>query len=390
MKLIKIMAIFYNSYKSVVNLQQTTEIIDLTLLFMSFSYPVMLLLAVHMNNNNKELTMDKLKLIGVTALAGSLAATSAIAGSMSVSGSATVTHTTKTKAVTGQSLGMASGLTFTGSGELDNGNAVSVNIAHDDQNTWSAGDVSLTVDGLGTFKFDQGGGTGIDRIDDKMPTAWEESDGAGSGAGLKTVSGVGGGTDIEWAVSSDMLPGALKGLYISFSPEADGQKVNDKSTGGNQNNVGSGFDIVADIGMGGADVFVGYTDIEREDGPDQTVKGVGFTYAVGGITVGYQITRDELGGNNGNVDAYENDAFGISFSINDDLSVSYGEHESTKEYAEGSGVSDVSVTTGSLQAAYSMGGMSLKVAMTDVSNGNYSTAAGKDYDVTSMALTLAF
>ena len=335
--------------------------------------------------------MDKLKLIGVTALAGSLAATSALAGSMSVAGSANVTHTTKTKAVTGQSLGMTTGLTFTGSGELDNGNAVAVNVAHDDQNTWSAGDVSLTVDGIGKFTFDQGGGTGIYRIDDKMPTAWEESDGAGSGAGLKTISGVGGGTDIEWAVSSDMLPGALKALYISYSPEADGQKVNDKAVGGNQNDVGRGYDIVAEMGVGGADVFFGWTDISREDGPDQTVKGLGFTYAMGGVTVGYQITRDELGGQNGNVDAYENDAFGISFSVNDDLSISYGEHESTKEYVSGLvGPADIAVKTGSLQAAYSMGGMSLKVAFTDVENASYGTGTTSDYDVTTMALTLAF
>ena len=46
--------------------------------------------------------MNNIKKIGVTALAGSLAATSAIAGAMSVSGGATVTHTTKTGAVVGQ------------------------------------------------------------------------------------------------------------------------------------------------------------------------------------------------------------------------------------------------------------------------------------------------
>jgi len=343
-------------------------------------------------NKQKELTMDKLKLIGITALAGSLAASSAIAGTMSVAGGATVTHVSKQKDVVGQPLGMATNLTFKGSGELDNGNTFAVNIAHDDKNTYSASDVSLTVDGVGTFTFDQGGGTGLDRIDDKMPTAWEESDGAGSGAALKTVAGAGGGTDIEWNVSADMLPGSMKGLYISYAPEADGTKVNDKATGGvsTQNNVGSGLDIVAEMGMGNMDVFVGYSDIEREDGPDQTQKGVGFTMAVGGVTVGYQITRDELGGANGNVDAYENDAYGISFAVNDDLSVSWGEHESTKEYAEGSGVSDIGVKTGSLQAAYSMGGMSLKIAFTDVENAVYGTGTTADYDVTTIAMSLAF
>ena len=91
--------------------------------------------------------MNKLKLVGVSALCGSLAAFSAQAGEMTVKGGATATYTTKENVVTGQPLGMATGLTFTGSGELDNGNAFTVNIAHDDQNTWSAADIGLTVAG---------------------------------------------------------------------------------------------------------------------------------------------------------------------------------------------------------------------------------------------------
>ena len=135
--------------------------------------------------------MNKLKVLGASALCGSLAAFSAQAGEMTVKGGATATYTTKEKVVTGQPLGMATGLTFTGSGELDNGNTFTVNIAHDDQNTWSAADIGLTVAGVGTFTFDQGGGTGMDRLDDKMPTAWEESFDGGLGTNIVTVTGVG-------------------------------------------------------------------------------------------------------------------------------------------------------------------------------------------------------
>jgi hypothetical protein len=56
--------------------------------------------------------MNKLKLLGVSALCGSLAAVSAQAGEMSVSGGANATYTTKAGAVTGQPLGMATNLTF--------------------------------------------------------------------------------------------------------------------------------------------------------------------------------------------------------------------------------------------------------------------------------------
>jgi len=331
--------------------------------------------------------MNKLKLVGVSALCGSLAAISAQAGEMSVSGGATATYTSKEGFVTGQPLGMASNLTFKGSGELDNGNSFAVNIAHDDKNTWSAADLSLTVDGMGTFTFDQGGGTGLDRLDDKMPTAWEESYDAGVGSKIATVTGVGGGTDIEWNLDSGMLPDGVA-MQISFAPEADGAKVNDKATGGGDNGVGYGYDVVVEhTGLGdGLSLFAGYSFIEADAGNDRVAGAIGATYAVGSFTIGYQYSKDELG--NHAYDYYENNAFGISFSVNDDLSLSYGEHES--ERSKGGGDTSTTLTTSSLQAAYTMGGATIKAAMSDVDNGSYSTTAQNDYDVKTIALSLAF
>jgi hypothetical protein len=89
----------------------------------------------------------------------------------------------------------------------------------------------------------------------------------------------------------------------------------------------------------------------------------------------------------GAVDVYENDAYGISYSVNDDLSISYGSHESDQSKdVPGS----VSLETTSIQAAYTMGGASFKIARSDVSNGSYSTAAANDYDVNTIMLSLAF
>jgi len=331
--------------------------------------------------------MNKLKVLGVSALCGSLAAISAQAGEMVVKGGATATYTTKDNAVTGQPLGMATNLTFAGSGELDNGNSFTVNIAHDDQNSWSAADIGMTVAGVGTFTFDQGGGTGLDRLDDKMPTAWEEAYDAGLGSNIVTVAGAGGGTDIEWAVDSSMLPDGLS-AYISWAPEADGAKVNDKAVGGGDNGVGFGYDIVLEHSglIDGANIFAGISHIESDFGNDQNQRAIGLTYAVGSVTLGYQYSKDELG--RVAVDYYENHAYGISFNVNDDLSLSYGVHESDQSY--GSADKTTTLETTSLQAAYSMGGMTLKAAMSDASNANYSTAAKNDYEVNSIAIALAF
>jgi len=338
--------------------------------------------------------MNKLKLLGVSALCGSLAAVSAQAGEMSVSGGANATYTTKAGAVTGQPLGMATNLTFKGSGELDNGNTFAVTIAHDDQNGYSTADISVDMAGIGKITFDQGGGTGLDRLDDKMPTAWEESFDAGAGSNIVTVTGAGGGTDIEWAIDAGMLPDGMT-AYFSYAPFANGDKVNDKAVSGTDAGAagtGHGWDIVVEHASlaDGLTAFAGYSSIEQQgnaddDKDDKDSWVVGFTYAVGGFTVGYQHSEESMG--QGAVDAYENDAYGVSFAVNDDLSISYGSHESDQSKdIPGS----VSLETTSIQAAYTVGGASFKLARSDVSNGSYSTAAAQDYDVNSIMLSLAF
>ena len=65
--------------------------------------------------------MNNMKKIGLTALAGSLVATSAFAGSMSVSGSAKMTYQSKGEEnVTGNPWSNSIGISFSGSGVLVN------------------------------------------------------------------------------------------------------------------------------------------------------------------------------------------------------------------------------------------------------------------------------
>jgi hypothetical protein len=337
--------------------------------------------------------MNKITKLGVSALCGTLAAVSAAnAGSMSVAGSANATWTSKDGSVNGNPLGMSTGLTFSGSGELDNGNAIAVNIYHDDQNAFSTADMSVDVAGIGKISLDQGGGTGMDRLDDKMPTAWEESYDTGVGTGIQTVVGVGGGTDIEWAISDGLLPDGLS-AYVSWTPEADGTAPNDKSSGGatTTDHEFDGFDIVLEhSGLAdGLNVFGGYSHIDQiERIGDRTTTALGFTYAIGSITVGYQISKDNKPGVIGSTaEAYENQAYGVSFAVNDSLSLSYGTHESEQKTSLSTATE---VKSESFQVAYSMGGATIKLAESQVDNASYSTAAANDKEARTIALTLAF
>ena len=341
--------------------------------------------------------MNKLTKIGVSALCGSLAAiTSANAGSMSVAGGATATWVSNGGQSTGNPIGLNSGLTFTGTGELDNGTTFTLTVTQADQTAYSSSNLVLTLPTLGTIGIDQGaGGQGLDRLDDMMPTAWEETNGTGTPSGLQTVAGVGGSTNVEWGVSSDMLPDGVS-LHLAYSPRATGKQANDKATGVADNGVGSGWDIVLQhSGLAdGLNVFAGMSEIEQAKATtdastgDRTQYALGFTYAVGATTFGYQYTRDNLQTRtSASTSYYDNVAYGVSFNVNDDLSISYGVHESDKVKTN---VSTVTNENASLQVAYTMGGASIKFAETSVDNSNYSTASSDDVDGHTIALTLAF
>jgi len=334
--------------------------------------------------------MNKLTKIGVSALCGSLAAVSAAnAGELTVKGGATATYTSLEAQTTGNPIGLSSGMTFTGSGELDNGSTFALTLTHTDQSAYSGGNIAITTPSMGKFVIGQSGG-GIDRYDDMMPTAWEETNGTGLATGLDTVAGVGAATNIEWSAPADMLGDGIS-LHIAYSPTATGGAINDKAVGGDSGATGSGWDIAVSHNslIEGLNVFAGHSTQEQakeKNDSDRQEKVIGATYAAGGFTIGYQWSKESLNPTTGAaVSYYENDAFGILFAVNDDLSISYGKHKSDK-------VTNAATSTeldgDSLQIAYSMGGASIKIAETSVSDGKYNTA--NDLDATTVALTLAF
>jgi outer membrane protein OmpU len=285
---------------------------------------------------------------------------------------------------------MASGVAFAGSGELDNGSTFALSIGHDDKNTYSASSIAITTPSMGKFTITHSGG-GIDAIDDMMPTAWEETDGTSLGVGMVTATGNKASGHIEWTA-----PTVVDGLSATFlwTPRATGTVQNDKTQSGDANGGDKGgYDVVLQhSGLAdGLNVFAGYAVTEAyalARTSDRQEKVVGATYAVGGFTLGYQ--RSKLDQNMTGVATtsyYENDAYGVSFAVNDNLSVSYGKHESEKNLQNGT---KTTVEAQSFQASYTMGGATIIVAKSEVDNATYNTATTNDREGTTIALSLAF
>jgi outer membrane protein OmpU len=339
--------------------------------------------------------MNKLTKIGVSALCGSLASVSSVyAGALEVVGGATATWANNETEATGNPIGLSSGMTFTGSGELDNGTTFTLTLTNADQSAYSAGSIQLVTPGMGTITIDQGaGGTGIDRYDDMMPTAWEETTGTSVGTGLQTAGGIGSNANIDWVLPSGFFPDGMQ-VVAAYTPRAQGLGANDKGVAGSSNeHLGSGYDLAIEhTGLAdGLKVFGGISRIEGNGALMEDAEQIilGATYAVGMVTVGYQYSMDDKNSTQATTAAYENQAFGISFAINDDLTLSYGEHSSERSVTTAV-TADVENTAKSLQASYTMGGMSLKLAETSVDNGNYVSGTSKDLDGTTIALSLAF
>jgi outer membrane protein OmpU len=334
--------------------------------------------------------MNKVTKLGVSALCGSLAAVSAAnAGDLSVSGGVDMSWISMDDEVTGNPIGIGSNYTLKGSGELDNGWGVALSIAMKNKNIYSNTNVVVTVPALGDIRIDQGtSGTGISRIDDVTPNVWEEAYATGLSTGINGLNGSAGGATIEY--TPNMLPDGMT-ARIAWTPNAGGSNNNDKAFSG-VNQSGQGYDLTLELGeemtgMSGLTLYGGISNIEstpiNNDG-DHEEQTVAATYAVGGFTLGYQWSEEDLG-ISANEQQYDNEGYGITFAVNDDLSIGYNHYESKQ-----TSTTSVTAEATSMQVAYSMGGLSVRIAEGSADNMDYNTGAAFDRDNTVISVALAF
>jgi len=353
--------------------------------------------------------MNKLTKVGCSALCGSLAAISAAnAGELTVTGGADLTWVSLEKRVTGNPIGMGSNYTLKGSGELDNGWTFGVTIANTNANAYSTTAINLDMGGLGKLNFNQGdSGNGIQAYDDKMPTAWEEAHGAGLSTGVRgLVKGVGTSSNVQW--SSPTFAGAS--VALAYAPRMGDVDNADKTGGGDTHttNRGHGYDVTINMNpslgteiLSGLNMFVGGHTAEKlenssptqaEDDAWQGVAGV--TYDIGPLSLGHQWSAEYSGETSTSTafNTYKNWAYGIAFNVNDDLSVSFGHMESYKAGYNNSDSQDAfrRVTVESWQAAYTMGGASVRLADVTADNAFFGSGTTADISATIVSLGLAF
>ena len=359
--------------------------------------------------------MINLKKVGLTALAGSLAAVTAHAGEMSVSGSANVTYVTGETDDAAQAIGTDKDVKFSGSGELDNGFTFSVFTNMKDNFDVSSTATVIDMGSLGSIGVGSGGGTNINgAYDEPIPTAYEENSDAGGQGAANYVGSYADGNGFTYQLPAMEMMGATitGGLDYSFqggsdSP-ADGGSVARSTTWGNA--YGVGLTVAYDALSIGAFVserenknHTADTTVEDEFNGSWNVK-----YSAGPVSIGYSefyigsgladdgaatTTAKTVGTSSG---IFDGDMMSIAFNVNDDLSISYSEmtatHDSQGHVATVGSVAqeeDVDEKHESLQVAYSMGAMSIKAYTTEITNPNFDEDAATR-NVNEIALGLSF
>ena len=319
--------------------------------------------------------MNNFKKVGLTALAGSLIATSAFAGSMSVSGSADISLANQSNAASGNSFSSGDSLNFTGSGELDNGLTVTSNVEVDGGN-YDDRSIVIAMPDMGSLTFQTSGSTAMGAVGDMSPSAadksWDVIAGstvaAGLGQALKATDIGGYGTANEFKyVAPELLEGL--GATISYTPSGTGRPDGTTS-------FALSYTGVEGLTLGYAEEDNGLSGTSKIDANTMYA-----TYAFGSFTVGVQSSEAD-GGLAADDDEFS--AHGITYQVNDDLTIGY--HASEYQFGDKSADQE----SKSIQASYTMGGMSIVAQSVSMDNVGGSTLARDDVDGYKVAVTFAF
>ena len=329
--------------------------------------------------------MNKYKKIGLTALAGSLVATSAFAGELGVSGSASINmeHTNGGAANKGKTFSMGNSVVFSGSGELDNGMTVSLSFEldqNDDSTTagaaYSGGpfdghSVSVSSDAMGTLKLNgEGGASSASSIDGSAAgDIWDTFDGArGTVVTATAITDSATGDNSIFYTLPSMVDGL--GVNVSYQPQGSGRES------------GTGWGV----SYTGIDGLTAKYAVSDEVGSttalsgDQTVWNV--SYAIGPVTATASNADFD-------VETAANDqemsSYAISYTVSDEISITYGQEDITE-----GGTSKVDAEYSALSASYTSGGMTISAAMKEGENVDHGTATNQDFEYWTLGASFAF
>ena len=290
--------------------------------------------------------MDKLKKVGLTALGTALVSSAAVAGEVGVTGTATITFVGQENNDNGNGWSMSDSLTFSGSADLDNGWTVTYSQAHNGAAAQGNTDIAVNMGDMGTYTFSQQGKSGpVSGWDDMTPSANEESYANVTGA-TGPDNGVASNNGHIWENGS-LMDGVNVKLF--YQPADGATNVQASSEYGVQYTGVEG--LAVGLAMG-----------DNEQSLTNTIENTVMyaTYAYDAFTFGIQDNESDHQTANTST---EFRAYGVSYAVSDELSVSYG--MASVEY-ENASLEDQD--SQAISASYTNGSVTVSATQADVKN----------------------
>ena len=310
--------------------------------------------------------MTNLRKIGLTALAGTLAATTAHAGDLTVTGTATMEYqsTQETINTNTDSFAQNGTIVFSGSGELDNGMGVSFMQALAG-GTLTSQSVALDMGDMGTLSVASLNMAGIGTVQDMVPNAGEQpwddlgTDGTEHGTPEQGVASPHAGDRLGYSIN---VGGAIVSAAMNYA----------------QNSPTTSAAIQLPNLVEGLNIGGGLAVDQQSATVENDIETYYITYSMGPVSVGAQQTKVD---HQTAASDIERDSYGITFAVNENLSIGYGvsdtEFDAKSLDEENTGI----------QASYTSGGMTVGVVNNTKDNMG---GANTDKEMTELKLTFAF
>ena len=349
-------------------------------------------------------------LVAITALsfsvakAGDLAVTGSVKASYTVQGSDSAANGVNA----GKGLGVSNEFTLSASGELDNG--WTWNYAQDIDGATVQDDGKLTITtGMGTLGiFISEGGLDTDNaasqsvISRPSDTSYDEK--------MTDSFDISGKNTLQYHTAADMLPFGIA-VKVAHAPSMNSAMNSYEAGGAIQSGVftaastSGAYAQTSDMGRSathyqvkanpieGLNIGADYIEFHDVDGATAQSPESGSyyaTYVFGPATIGYSknfLASAMATNSNDTIESIEGTKYSISFNVNDDLSISYENEESNPDNKTAA-TENYTMESSGIQAAYTMGGMTLGIARNQHENASYTE--NLDVNDTVFSIAMAF
>ena len=352
---------------------------------------------------------------------------SAYAGELSVTGTAKATYSvisggSSDGSNTGKGLGVANEIDFGAKGELDNGWTWNYQVQFDPGTaTGSPGyevqnddsQLTLTMGNFGTVGFFVSEG-GLNVDDSASASVYGRATDLGITDGIKEGQGIDGSNSIQYHTPAGLLPfdtsvklayapskgdgvssaNSGAGAYSLYGNRIHQYQVTTKPVEGltifadyyRESDAGSAAAIVVQENESGS-IAASYVTGPFKLGLSRTLNAPLILGAAAGTTlISNASVADATGGNAAAARLYKTNKYSIAFNAAENLSLSYELEKSNRELITNAAEYDLKASA--IQAAYTMGGMTIAISHAQVDNASYTN--NNDSTETLLGVTMAF